>query len=373
MSILNQEEQKRVRRYYAMPKIAIACLAVAICLGAFVIVGEMINDMVFHSHTFQGWGLYFYFAVAAVYTIAFAACVIIPRFGMLREPWKQIVAKVSAAQEQKDFSRKAAAAIGTMAAGRLASYSDNQTAQNLGTAAQVAGGAMAVATAAEVSAEISGNAKKVAEAAGIELPKMGRIVAALIIVPVVVICGLYGLQFNQSSQASKANNAAAIQSYDAIVEAFEGEAEVRSGFSPHDTYMDSGYSIQAYASREKGLETFASVTIKYDGTIEQVYYSANVDIDEDKGALEKRVTEDFAKLNGCVAKITNVPAKDPDMLGTCALLPAFWEQFNQGTYYDSISMAETRDDGVRVYCSFHTDPKEKFNEYTHPSITLSCK
>lgn len=368
--VLTSKEASRIKRFYLLPAIAGACLAVAFGLGVFVIAGEMINDLVFHAHGFVGWGIYFYIAVVVVYVTIFVLGMFIPRFGMMRKSWKETVEKVAASQTNKDFSKQAAVAVSTMAAGRLAS---NAGASTAGTVAQAIGGVEAVAANAEIASEMMGNAKRVADAAGVKLPSPGKTIVALIIVPILILCAIYAAEFNQSVQAMEANQAKAVQTFKTLEAAFSDAPSINENTVPAAGYNDNGYNFRAYANADEDTAIYVDIKVDYDGQISSLFYNANVVVDEPKSALKNRVNSGFAMLNNCVGKIDSSLAKQPKMLSACALPGSFWDTFNAGTYYDSISEAYNRDDNVRVYYSYHTASQDKFNKYTNTYISLSCK
>lgn len=131
---------------------------------------EMIDDIVFHHESFQETGMMTALALTAVELAIFCYCALAPRFGMRGKQWKEMQHRLVVEQAEKDRSAQIAGVIGTQAAARLLKNSDNETARNLGGAAEVAAAVGAVATAADVLAESFANAKAMAEACGVPIP-----------------------------------------------------------------------------------------------------------------------------------------------------------------------------------------------------------
>lgn len=161
MATLSEQERKRIQRYCICPKVAGAALAMAFVLPFLIIPFEMIDDIVFHHESFQETGMMTALALTAVELAIFCYCALAPRFGMRGKQWKEMQRRLAVEQSEKDRSAQIAGVVGTQAAARLLRNSDNETARNLGGAAEVAAAVGAVATAADVLAESFANAKAV--------------------------------------------------------------------------------------------------------------------------------------------------------------------------------------------------------------------
>lgn len=58
-----------------------------------------------------------------------------------------------------------------------------------------------------------------------------------------------------------------------------------------------------------------------------------------------------------------------DLLTPCSLSDEFKQAFLAGSLYEEISI-KTEDESIKSYYTFDTEPKEEFDEYTHPEIRL---
>ena len=171
MATLSEQERKRIQRYCIYPKIAGAALAMAFVLPFLIIPFEMIDDIVFHHEGFQETGMMTALVLTAIELVIFCYCTLAPRFGMRGKQWKEMQRRLVVEQTEKDSSAQIAGVVGTQAAARLLKNSDNETARNLGGAAEVAAAVGAVATAADVLTESFANAKAMAEACGLPTPR----------------------------------------------------------------------------------------------------------------------------------------------------------------------------------------------------------
>ena len=156
MATLSEQERKRIQRYCICPKVAGAALAMAFVLPLSIIPFEMVDDIVFHHEGFQETGMMTALVLTAIELVIFCYCALAPRFGMRGKQWKEMQRRLAVEQSEKDRSAQIAGVVGTQAAARLLKNSDNETARNLGGAAEVAAAVGAVATAADVLTESYG-------------------------------------------------------------------------------------------------------------------------------------------------------------------------------------------------------------------------
>ena len=138
MATLSEQERKRIQRYCICPKIAGAALAMAFVLPLLIIPFEMIDDIVFHHEGFQDTGMMAALVLAGIELVIFCYCTLAPRFSMHGKQWKEMQHRLAVEQTEKDRSAQIAGVVGTQAAARLLKNSDNETARNLGGAAEVA-------------------------------------------------------------------------------------------------------------------------------------------------------------------------------------------------------------------------------------------
>lgn len=367
--MLEEQEEKQIRRYCLYPKIAIAALLVALLIGVPFILLEMLDDLVFHHQGFTPTGLYVYLAIAAIYLFIFCWCILSVRFGMRGRQWKALQERLRVRQEaMRSYAAPAAGVIGMQAAARHLRRSDKDTA--LGGAAEVASAAAAVATAGSMASALHRNAREMAEAYRVEIPGIGKQLALFVLAPVLLLTAVYIPQY---AQAKKENAAAAAQAAAQIAivrDALEPVCEYVSADDPLEDVRDYGYSVIGYL---RGMETdaprcYVYVSFARDGTIEDISYDAELDPADTLADSLAHVEADFAVLHDAL-KDVDVPCRTPGLLREYTFPETFRQAFLAGSYYDPLYQSDTVD-GCRVVSSFDTEPEEDFDEYTTPRVYL---
>lgn len=320
-NIVTGREKNRILRYYLGTVLSGICVGVAVCIGFLWGLLVMIDDLAFCSHDFYDLGLEVYLGIVVVYMVVFCYGMLGPRLGMNGKSWGALVEKV----------------------------------------ARTTGRATAT------------DPEGLADAIGMKLPNGLALVIAAIAIPVVLMIGVYVPQFMHSASAMEANQQVAIQTMDTLNEAFDGKVEKVYFGNPREGYRDGGYMFSAYACADRGSEIELIVDVDYSGQIADAFYVADIDVKKDKFQQKHAINAGFKTLNDIVAGIEGVPAKNPNVLSPCALSDDFWEQFEDRTYFEDFSWSVTRDDGVKVRCTYNSYPEDRITEYSVPQIYLSCK
>lgn len=369
MATLSEQERKRIQRYCIYPKIAGAALAMAFVLPFLIIPFEMIDDIVFHHEGFQETGMMTALVLTAIELVIFCYCTLAPRFGMRGKQWKEMQRRLVVEQTEKDRSAQIAGVVGTQAAARLLKNSDNETARNLGGAAEVAAAVGAVATAADVLTESFANAKAMAEACGLPIPRAKKWIIALVALPLAIVCGAYIPQLAQGNTEMQEN--AAAEQIAIARKTLEPACEYVSADDPYERYQDYGYHVRGYLhdSDSDTQKTYTYLDFDNKGTLKEVSYIAEIDPDASLEDNLTRIELDFDELSS-VVQTTDVKTVSPELLAPQKLPEEFRQAFLNGSLYERISI-KTSDDPIRAYCSFDTDPEDEFDEYTHPSIRIT--
>ncbi len=370
MQQLSEQEKKRIQRYCTYPKIAAAALIMAFVSCLLMLPLQMINDIAFHQKEFQAAGMYTAIALTAIELAIFCYCALAPRFGMQGKQWKELQNRLAVAQTNKDRSAEVAGVLAAQAAGRLLKDSDNDVARNLGGAAEIAGAVGAVATAADVLAETSSNAEAMANAYGVAIPSAKKQIIALVVVPIIVLLGVYIPQFAQGNSELQARKTTAAEQLAIAQDALEPVCVRVAADDPYESYHDYGYRIIGYL-RDNDLDTQAAyvyLSFDADGMLTDVDYTSQIDpkasLEDNLARAEQDIATLCAPLNGL-----DISVAAPDLLETCRLSDEFKQAFLAGSLYEEISL-KTEDDPIRSYYAFDTDPEEEFDEYTHPEISL---
>lgn len=370
MQQVSEQEKRRIQRYCTYPKIAAAALIMAFVACLLMLPFQMINDIAFHQKEFQPAGIYTAIALTVIELAIFCYCALAPRFGMQSKQWKELQGRLAVVQTNKDRSAEVAGVLAAQAAGRLLKNSDNDVVRNLGGAAEIAGAVGAVATAADVLAETSSNAEAMANAYGVVIPSAKKQIIALAVVPVIVLLGVYIPQFVQGNSELQARKAAAAEQLAIAQDALEPVCERIAADDPYESYHDYGYRIIGYL-RDNDLGSQAAyvyLSFDADGMLTSVDYTSQIDpeasFEDSLARAEQDIATLCAPLNGL-----DISVATPDLLAPCSLSDEFKQAFLAGSLYEEISI-KTEEDSIKSYYTFDTDPKEEFDEYTHPEIRL---
>lgn len=371
MATLSEQERKRIQRYCIYPKIAGAALAMAFVLAFLIVPFEMIDDIVFHHEGFQETGMMAALVLAAIELVIFCYCALAPRFGMRGKQWREMQCRLAIEQTEKDHSAQIAGVVGTQAAARVLKNSDNETARNLGGAAEVAAAVGAVAAAADVLTESFVNAKAMAEACGLPIPRAKKWIIALVTLPLAIVCGAYIPQLAQGNIEMQENAAAAAEQIAIARKTLEPACEYVSADNPYERYQDYGYHVRGYLhdGDSDTQKTYTYLDFGNKGTLKEVSYIAEIDPDESLEDNLARIELDFDELSS-VIQTADVKTVSPELLAPQKLPEEFRQAFLNGSLYERISI-RTSDDPIKTYYSFDTDPEDEFDEYTHPSIRIT--
>ncbi len=328
MQQLTEQEKKCIQRYCTYPKIAAVALVMAFVACLLIIPFEMIDDIVFHHKGFQPAGMYTAITLTVIGLVIFCYCSLAPRFGMRGKQWKELQGRLSVVQTNKDRSAEVAGVLATQAAGRLLKNSDSDLARNLGGAAELAGAVGAVATAADVLAETSRNAKAMANAYGVTIPSVKKQLIALAVVPVIVLFGVYIPQFVQGNNELQARKAAAAEQLAIAQDALQPVCERVAADDPYESYHDYGYRIIGYLRENDPGTQAAYVYLSFDadGMLTDVDYTSRIDPEASPADNLARAEQDIAALCAPLNGL-DISVATPDLLTPCSLSDEFKQAF----------------------------------------------
>ena len=246
-----------------------------------------------------------------------------------------------------------------------------ETARNLGGAAEVAAAVGAVATAADVLTESYANAKAMAEACGVPIPRAKKWIVALVALPLAIVCGAYIPQLAQENIEMQKNAEAAAEQIAIARKALEPACEYVSVDDPYERYQDYGYHVRGYLhdGDSDTQKTYTYLDFDNKGTLKEVSYIAEIDPDASLEDNLARVELDLDELSSAVQTV-DVKTISPELLAAQKLPEEFRQAFLNGSLYERISI-RTSDDPIKTYYSFDTEPEDEFDEYTHPSIRIT--
>lgn len=139
---------------------------------------------------------------------------------------------------------------------------------------------------------------------------------------------------------------------------------------PYESYHDYGYRIIGYL-RDNDLGAQAAyvyLSFDADGMLTDVDYTSQIDpeasLADNLACTEQDIATLCAPLNGL-----DISVATPGLLTPCSLSDEFKQAFLTGSLYEEISI-KTEDESIKSYYTFDTEPKEEFDKYTHPEISL---
>lgn len=139
---------------------------------------------------------------------------------------------------------------------------------------------------------------------------------------------------------------------------------------PYELYHDYGYRIIGYL-RDNDLGAQAAyvyLSFDADGMLTDVDYTSQIDpeasLTYNLACSEQDIATLCAPLNGLDISVATL-----GLLTPCSLSDEFKQAFLAGSLYEEISI-KTEDESIKSYYTFDTEPKEEFDKYTHPEISL---
>ena len=153
-------------------------------------------------------------------------------------------------------------------------------------------------------------------------------------------------------------------------DALEPACERVAADNPYESYHDYGYRVIGYL-RDNDLGAQAAyvyLSFDADGMLTDVDYTSQIDPEASLADNLARAEQDIATLctplNGL-----DISVATPGLLTPCSLSDEFKQAFLAGSLYEGISI-KTEDESIKSYYTFDTEPKEEFDEYTRPVISL---
>ena len=351
-----EQEAKLIRKYCLYPVLAKAFLLMALLIGVLWLLLVMIGDMVFDGD-FYALGLGVYLAIVVGYTTAFCICFLKPRLGMRKEPWQRIAARSNAMLSQRDYSGQIAAVLGARAAGNLLHRTDHGRAGDAFDAMAAVG---SVAMVSRMANELGANARLVAGVLGVPIPKAGKYVAAIVLVPVFVLIGVFIPQYISSQQAADLESATAAKTVYALQDAFQQDCQQVMIDDPMEDHDPLGYRVSGYLySYDEPYNAYISITVENDGQISEVVYSVDVNLQASKEENLENAKSSILKLNGMMND-AHVPARDNILLEECTLPEEFCSRFGEISYYEDLYLPQ----GDQISVSYMTDSEEDYDEYS---------
>ena len=157
----------------------------------------------------------------------------------------------------------------------------------------------------------------------------------------------------------------------AAQDALEPVCERVAADDPYESYHDYGYRIIGYL-RDNDLGAQAAyvyLSFDADGMLTDVDYTSQIDPEASLADNLACTEQDIATLCAPPLNGLGISVATPGLLTPCSLSDEFKQAFLAGSLYEEISI-KTEDESIKSYYTFDTEPKEEFDKYTHPEISL---
>lgn len=373
--MLSARDAKLVKRYYLLPKAAWYSLVALFLTGGLAILLVMIDNIGLGS---KGFGDLQLIAMAAFMIAEGAACIacgVVARRGLGSAHWQELEREAIGGNANIGTNPAVAGGIGVAAAGRLVDTLDNDDLDALSAGLEIAGATMSAYGFFGTMRRMSRAAAAVARAHGMELPGLGRTRLLVIGLPLLLLMLSFAPRFIDSAAQSSASQEASARTIQAFNAALEPVCSYTLADDPLEHRQDSGYRVSGNITDEDG-DIVANASIETDeyGNVDSVVYNADVNIARTPEENLAFAEESFARFYEAISSV-DIEAEGIELLDTGLVnAPVLPEEFRQafltGNYYTAIDTDLDDTGTLRAWALFDTEPKEEFDEYTSPQISV---
>lgn len=373
--MLSTREAKLVKRYYLLPKAAWYSLTALFLTGGLTILLVMIDNIGLGSKGFGNLQMAAMLILMIAEGAACIACGVAARRGLGSAHWQELEREALGANADIETSPAVVGGIGVGAAGRMSGALDNDDLDALSTGLEIAGAAMSAYGFFDTMRRMSRSAAAVARAHGMELPGLGRTRLLIIGLPLLLLTLSFVPRFIDSAAHSSEAQEASARAIQAFNAALEPVCSYTLADDPLEHRQDSGYRASGNITDENG-DIVASVSVETDecGTVDSVVYNADVDIARTPEENLAFAEESFARFYEAISSV-DVEAEGIELLDTGLVnAPVLPEEFRQafltGDYYTAIDIDLDDTGTLRAWALFDTEPREEFDGYTSPRISV---
>lgn len=373
--MLDAHDEKLVKRYYLLPKAAWYSLAALFLTGGLTILLVMIDNIGLGSKGFGDLQMAAMIVLMITEGAACIACGVAARRGLGSAHWQELEREALGANADIETSPAVVGGIGVGAAGRVVDALDNDDLDALSTGLQIAGGAMAAYGFFDTMRRMSNAAAAVAHAHGMALPGLGRTRLLVLGLPLLLLTLAFVPRFIDSATQSSADQEASARTIRAFNAALEPVCSYTLADDPLEHRQDSGYRVSGNIADENDdlVANIAVETDEYDA-VDSVVYNADVDITRTPEENLAFAEESFARFYEAISSV-DIEAEGIELLDTglvnAPVLPEkFCQTFVTGDYYTAIDTDLDNTGTLRAWALFDTEPKEEFDEYSSPCISI---
>lgn len=373
--MLSARDAKLVKRYYLLPRAAWYSLVALFLTGGLAIPLVMIDNIGLGSKGFGDLQMIAMIALMIAEGAVCIACGMVARRGLASAHWQELEREAIGGNANVGTNPAVVGGIGVASAGRLAGTLDNDDLDALSSGLEIAGGAMAAYGFFDTMRRMSRAAAAVAHTHGMELPGLGRTRLLVIGLPLLLLTLSFVPRFIDSAAQSSESQKASARTIQAFNAALEPVCSYTLADDPLEHRQDSGYRVSGNITNEDD-DIVASVSVETDesGAVDSVVYNADVDIARTPEENLAFAEEIFTRFHKAIASV-DVEAEGIELLDTRLVnAPVLPDQFRQaflsGDYYTAIDTDLDDTGTLRAWALFDTEPKEEFDEYTSPQISV---
>lgn len=373
--MLSARDAKLVKRYYLLPKAAWYSLVALFLTGGLAILLVIIDNIGLGSKGFRDLQLIAMAALMIAEGTVCIACGVVARHGLGSAHWQDLEREAIGGNANVGTNPAVAGGIGVASAGRLADTLDNDDLDALGSGLEIAGGAMAAYGFFDTMRRMSNAAAAVVHAHGLELPGLGRTRLLVLGMPLLLLTLFFVPRFIDSAAQSSAAQHASARTIQAFNAALEPVCNYTLADDPLEHRQDSGYRVSGNITNEDG-DIVANVSVETDecGAVDSVVYNADIDItctpEENLAFAEESFARFYEAISSVDVEAEGIELLDTGLVNAPVLPEEFRQGFLTGDYYTAIDMDLDDTGTLRAWTLFDTQPKEEFDEYTSPRISV---
>lgn len=373
--MLSSRDAKLVKRYYLLPKAAWYSLAALFLTGGLAILLVMIDNIGLGSTGFGDLQMAAMIVLMIAEGAACIACGVAARRGLGSAHWQELEREALGANADIETSPAVVGGIGVGAAGRVVDALDNDDLDALSTGLQIAGGAMAAYGFFDTMRRMSNAAAAVAHAHGMALPGLGRTRLLVLGMPLLLLTLAFVPRFIDSATQSSTTQEASARTIRAFNAALEPACSYTLADDPLEHRQDSGYRVSGNIADEND-DLVANIAVETDeyGAVDSVVYNADVDITRTPEENLAFAEESFARFYEAISSVDieteGIELLDTGLVNAPVLPEEFCQAFATGNYYTAIDTDLDNTGTLRAWALFDTEPKEEFDEYSSPRISI---
>lgn len=373
--MLDPGDIKLVKKNYLLPKVAWGALAALFPTGALAIFFVMVDNIALGSKGFGDAQMATMVALMALEGAITIACGLSAQLGVRRDRWLRIEREALGANADTKMNPSVVGGAVAAASGRMLQRLGGDGLDKLGRDIEFAGGISASYGFFETMQRMSDAAKAVANAHEIALPRAGRAIALVICLPLLILTLSFIPRFVDSANRMSAARQASAHVMEVLETALAPTSDYTLADDPMASRRDGGYRVSGNITDEEG-DVVASIAVKTDesGLVKSVVYNADVDIDRSPEENLAFAEDRFVAFNSAIAQIdldaADVELADPGLFQSPALPEEFRVAFLDGDYYTDLDADIAHTDTLRAWIVFSTEPREEFDEYSKPRISM---